>query len=156
MSNPYVDFYVEQAGTGLSHFTGTRFQRGRGVGAQIGSFLRTMVWPGLKKLGGYLKKKAVVTGGNIALDVLTGKPPADIIEKHGKDVLHQIVDDSVNKIKEKMNQRGTGRRRRRRRTNKSKYKGLLFGKKIIKRKRKRTRRRKSKSSILTALERRLR
>ena len=66
MSNPYIDYYTQQAGTGLTGFQGYRYQRGHGF---FGRLISKAVFPLLKFLG----KRALTTGADIATDVLVNK-----------------------------------------------------------------------------------
>ena len=66
MSNPYIDYYTQQAGTGLTGFQGYRYQRGHGF---FGRLISKAVFPLLKFLG----KRALSTGADIATDVLVNK-----------------------------------------------------------------------------------
>ena len=64
--NPYIDYYVNQAGSGLRGFSGTRYQRGYGWFSRLFS---SAILPALKFLG----KKSLSAGINVADDVLAGK-----------------------------------------------------------------------------------
>src|ERR1700712_1748936 len=66
MSNPYLAYYKQQAGTGLTGFQGYRYQRGHGF---FGRLISKAVFPLLKFLG----QRAVSTGADIATDVLVNK-----------------------------------------------------------------------------------
>ena len=66
MSNPYLDYYRHQAGTGIAGFQGYRYQRGHGF---FGRLISKAVFPVLKFLG----KRALSTGADIATDVLVNK-----------------------------------------------------------------------------------
>ena len=70
------DYYVNQAGRGLPHFTGGEYQRGHGLGATISGFLRStlpLLQPHLAKTVNILKRKALTAGLGVASDVLSGK-----------------------------------------------------------------------------------
>ena len=71
------DYYVNQAGNGLAHFTGGDYQRGHGLGTMI-SGLKSHIAPLLNnpllvKAGKSLKRKALTAGLGIASDVMNGK-----------------------------------------------------------------------------------
>ena len=71
------DYYVNQAGRGLPHFTGGEYQRGHGLGTVI-SGLRSNIAPLLNhplvaKAVKSLKRKAMTTGFEVASDVMSGK-----------------------------------------------------------------------------------
>ena len=69
MKNPYEDYYLQQAGTGLPVFAGVRSQRGHG----LLSGLARMVIPLLKQGGKTLLKEGVRTGAHILGDVMSGQ-----------------------------------------------------------------------------------
>lgn len=64
--NPYTNYYLNQAGSGLSGFSGNRYQRGHGF---FGKLFSSAVLPALKFLG----RQALSTGVGVAEDVLEGK-----------------------------------------------------------------------------------
>ena len=66
MSNPYIDYYTRQAGTGIAGFQGYRYQRGHEF---FGRLISKAVFPLLKFLG----KRALSTGADIATDVIVNK-----------------------------------------------------------------------------------
>ena len=69
MENPYEEYYLEQAGSGLPVFAGMRSQRGHG----LLSGLARMVIPLIKKGGKTLIKEGVRTGAHILGDVMSGQ-----------------------------------------------------------------------------------
>lgn len=71
------DYYVNQAGNGLAHFTGGDYQRGHGLGTVI-SGLKSHIVPLVNnslvaKAAKSLKRKALTAGIEIASDVMSGK-----------------------------------------------------------------------------------
>jgi hypothetical protein len=66
MSNPYINYYKHQAGTGLAGFQGLRYQRGSGF---FGRLVSKAVFPLLRFLG----ERAITTGADIAKDVIVNK-----------------------------------------------------------------------------------
>jgi len=66
MSNPYLDYYKSQAGSGIVGFQGVRYQRGHGF---FGRILSKAVFPMLKFLG----RRALGVGADIASDVIVDK-----------------------------------------------------------------------------------
>ena len=67
------DYYVNQAGRGLPHFTGGEYQRGHGLGATISGFLRSTLPLLPANIVATLKRKALTAGLGVASDVLSGK-----------------------------------------------------------------------------------
>ena len=71
------DYYGNQAGNGLAHFTGGDYQRGHGLGTVI-SGLKSHIVPLVNnslvaKAAKSLKRKALTAGIEIASDVVSGK-----------------------------------------------------------------------------------
>jgi hypothetical protein len=64
----YVDYYINQAGSGLPIFQGSRGQRGHGFGSVLGGLFRSAM-PMLKRIGA----QALRTGAHIASDMASGK-----------------------------------------------------------------------------------
>ena len=102
MSNPFLDYYTNQAGSGLAHFQGYRYQRGNGF---FGSLFQNI----LKPLGLYLGKQALTTGVNIGQDILKGEEFKPLIKKNARNALSSILRDGSERVKQK----GSGRKRRR-------------------------------------------
>ena len=69
MKNPYEEYYLQQAGSGLPVFAGVRSQRGHG----LLSGLARMVIPLIKQGGKTLIKEGVRTGAHILGDVMSGQ-----------------------------------------------------------------------------------
>ena len=67
MNNPYIQHYVNQAGTGIAGYEGVRYQRGHNFFGRAIKFL----FPVLKFLG----RHALSTGINVASDVLENEKP---------------------------------------------------------------------------------
>ena len=87
--NPYTDYYVNQAGSGLRGFSGARYQRGHGWFSRI--FSSTLL-PALKFLG----KKGLETGIGVADDVLAGKNLKESVKRRavesGKELARKGLD----------------------------------------------------------------
>ena len=69
MSNPYSNYYNNQAGSGLSGFQGVRYQRGHGFFGRMFSGLGNFV----KELAPGLFKRALPSAIGLAQDVLAGE-----------------------------------------------------------------------------------
>ena len=100
-SNHFEDYYVNQAGTGISGFSGVKYQKGHGF---FGRLLSSAVLPILK----YLGRKALSTGLNIGTDYLSGENLKDSMKKRFKTTGYDIAEEALEKVKK---QRGSGRRR---------------------------------------------
>jgi len=125
MNNPYIQHYVNQAGTGIVGYEGVRYQRGHNFFGRAIKFL----FPVLKFLG----KHALSTGINVASDVLENeKPFKESVKERLKGGARDIgldVLDAARKI-----QLGQGLRRvKRRKTIKRKPNKKLKKRKTIKR-----------------------
>jgi hypothetical protein len=103
--NQYINYYVNQAGSGISGFEGIRYQRGHGI---FGKFFTESLLPLLK----YLGVKAWDTGVGIANDAFKGQNIVGSAKKRLKRTAMEIADDGYAKVK-KFAQSGSGKRRRR-------------------------------------------
>ncbi len=91
MSNPFVDYYTNQAGSGLAHFEGYKYQRGHGF---FGNLFKNILRP----LGLYLGKQALSAGVNIGKDVLSGQNFKDSLKNNAKNTAKSILIDSAEKV----------------------------------------------------------
>ena len=105
-SNPYINYYVNQAGSGIGGFQGVRFQRGQGF---FGNFFRNAVMPLLK----YLGPKILKTGTSIASDAIAGENVLQSLKTHGKEAARDIASDVGDRVT-RFAQTGTGNRKRKR------------------------------------------
>jgi hypothetical protein len=146
MTNPFAEYYTQQAGSGLTGFEGVRYQKGHGF---FGRLLSKAIYPLLRFLG----KQAFNTGINVASDVIEKKKnwrqsAKERMKETGKNVAKAGLDRA-----RLFQQTGEGRRKKRGRKKKSNH---LF--KAIKRKPKRRikkkksiKRRKKRRSSVSAL-----
>ena len=104
MINPYIEYYSNQAGSGLGGFEGYRYQRGHG-------FFGTLFQNIIKPLGKYLGKQALQTGVKIGNDLLQGENLGDTFLKNMKTTGNQLITDTLNRV-QKFAQTGKGRKRR--------------------------------------------
>lgn len=104
MTNPYIDYYAKQAGSGLPSFVGVRYQRGSGF---WGTLFSRAILPAVKFLG----KQALSTGVNVASDMIEGEKFKDSIKKRakqsGEDIAHKGIDQAKVFL-----QTGKGRKRK--------------------------------------------
>jgi len=104
--NPYIDYYKQQAGSGLVGFEGARYQKGHGFfGRLISSFAKPLL--------GYLGKKALGVGKDLAGDILQGKNLRESGKRRLKQGLKAVGQDALSYGKRKLDQVGTGVKRRR-------------------------------------------
>ena len=105
-SNPYINYYVDQAGTGIGGFQGARFQRGQGF---FGNVFKSAILPLLK----YFGKQALSTGVDVAKDALSGENVLDSLKTRGKRTMQDIATDAAARAT-RFAQTGTGTRKRKR------------------------------------------
>ena len=107
----YEDYYMQQSGSGLPVFQGSRGQRGHGLGSMLSGLFRSAV-PMIKRGLATFGKHALKTGLEIAGDVADGKSFRDSARE-------RIVPGIVPGIKRFAEQEifntqsGSGKRRRR-------------------------------------------
>jgi hypothetical protein len=103
-SNTFINYYSNQAGTGIGGFQGTRFQRGNGF---LGTLYRSAVLPLLK----YLGPKAFRTGIDTVQDSIGGENFMSALKKNSKKTAQKIAGDASERAM-RFAQTGTGKRRR--------------------------------------------
>lgn len=109
--NPYTKYYCIQAGSGISGYAGSKYQRGNGWFNNLFKKLK----PALK----YVGKEGLKTLTSIGRDVISGENFSETSQKHlkasGKRVASKAFDE-IDKFANKGNpveQTGTGKRRKR-------------------------------------------
>jgi hypothetical protein len=149
MSNDLVNYYENQAGSGIPGFHGVKYQRGHGF---FGRLLSKAVYPMLRFFG----KQALNTGINVASDVIKDKKNfKESIKRRGIESGQNILDAGLKRAI-RFQQTGEGKRRRRRRGRKSR-KIINSKSKVIKRKNRKPksksikRRRRTRKRINTSL-----
>ena len=88
MSNSYINYYLNQAGSGLSTFEGVRYQRGNGF---FGRLLSGAILPALRFLG----RKALSTGVNVGMDVLDGRNFKQSLKQHSKKAARDTANSAL-------------------------------------------------------------
>lgn len=86
----YDDYYQRQVGHGMPYFSGTRVQRGHGLGNIFSGLVRAampLVKSGMKALG----KQGLKTGMQIAGDVLQGRKPRRAARRRTKQAGKQLL-----------------------------------------------------------------
>jgi len=111
MSNPYEDYYVNQAGNGITSYQGTRYQRG-------GGFFGTLYNSVLKPIGKYLGRNFLKTSVGIGQDILQGENFKESARKRLKTTGKEMLNDAISKA-QAFAQKGSGRKRKRKKPNKS-------------------------------------
>ena len=107
----YEDYYMQQSGSGLSVFQGSRGQRGHGLGSMLSGLFRSAV-PMLKRGLATFGKHALKTGLEIAGDVSEGKSFRD----SARDRIVPTILPGIKRFAEAElfnNQSGNGKRRKR-------------------------------------------
>ena len=111
-TNPYIAYYTNQAGTGISPFYGVPYQKGHGF---FGRLFSNVISPALK----YIGRAALQTGVNIGSDVLEGQnlkqAATDRLKEAGKTAANKALIEARNAL---MKQQGSGLRRPRGRVTK--------------------------------------
>src|SRR2546425_6412785 len=120
----YEDYYMQQSGSGLPVFQGSRGQRGHGIGSVLSELFRSAV-PMLKRGLATFGKHALKTGLEIAGDVSEGKSFKD----SARDRIVPTLLPGIKRFAEEElfnNQSGSGKRRKRaRRLTKRKRKDIF-------------------------------
>jgi hypothetical protein len=107
MCNPFIEYYKDQAGSGITGFQGVRYQRGHGF---FGRLLSKAIYPLLRFLG----KQAFSTGVDIASDVIEKKKPwKQSARDRFKETGQQVAQAGLDRAR-LFQQTGKGRKRRRR------------------------------------------
>ena len=110
--NPYIKYYVNQAGTGIGGFEGARFQKGHGF---FGNVFKSAILPLLK----YLGPKALSLGADVATDAITGENILSSLKTRGKSTAQNIAGDIGSRVT-RFAQTGEGKRRKSKRSTKRK------------------------------------
>src|SRR5437867_6593073 len=107
----YEDYYMQQSGSGLPVFQGSRGQRGHGIGSVLSGLFRSAM-PMLKRGLATFGKHALKTGLEIAGDVAEGKSFRDSPRER---IVPTILPGIKRFAEEELfnNQSGSGKRRRR-------------------------------------------
>ena len=116
MSNPYIQYYADQAGSGISAFQGVRYQRGHGFFGRLFSGLGNFV----KGLAPGLFRKTLPTAIGFANDIIEGENVGKSAKKRLFEAGKVAANETLDHIKSKI-QGGSGipRRKKRRRGLKS-------------------------------------
>jgi hypothetical protein len=131
----YENYYVGQAGSGLSVFQGSRGQRGHGIGSTLAGLFRSalpMIKRGLTSFG----RQALSTGMQVVGDMADGQNFSDSAKLRTRQGIKRLAQDGVEYLNG--DQGGSGYKRRRV-AKKKKKKGGRKKKKASKKKKKKKR-----------------
>ena len=95
----YEDYYLHQAGTGLSVFAGNRTQAGHGLGNILGGLAR-MVIPIIRKGGKSILKEGIRAGVDVLGDISQGQDIKSSLKRRAKESGSRIVNKAVRTINE--------------------------------------------------------
>ena len=104
----YESYYLDQSGSGIPIFVGSRGQRGHGLGSLLSGFFRSalpMIKRGLATFG----KHALKTGLEIANDVVEGESIKEAAKRRVPEGIKRFAT-----TKNFISQEGSGRKRARR------------------------------------------
>ena len=111
MSNPYLRYYLDQQGHGMTVFRGSPWQIGHGqMGYGLGGLFRSVaraVMPMVKSGAKALGNIALKSGANFMGDVLAGKNVKEAAKARTLEAANVAKRKAVNKL---MNQTGSGKR----------------------------------------------
>ena len=102
--NPYVQYYTDQVGTGISTYAGLRYQKGHGF---FGKIFKTGVMPIMR----YLGDKVISTVADIGKDVISGAKWPSSAKKRVFDSGDNIAEALV-RARALICQEGSGAKRR--------------------------------------------
>lgn len=108
MTNPLVEYYANQAGTGISYFQGSRAQRGHGIGAILSKLFNSTLLPAFKSGGGLLARQGLQSLVDVGTDLLSGENAKQAFNKRTKEALSRSIDELGVRLKQK----GSGRKRK--------------------------------------------
>ena len=94
----FEDYYLRQAGSGLSVYTGHRFQQGSGLGNILGGLAR-MVIPVLKRTGKSLLREGLRTGVDVLGDVVDGSDIKDSLKKRVRSSGSRVLRKTAKSLK---------------------------------------------------------
>lgn len=101
----YESYYLDQSGSGIPVFAGSRGQRGHGLGSILGGLFRSAL-PMIKRGLAVFGKHALKTGLEIANDVVEGESIRNSAKRRVPESIKRFA-----KVENFINQSGSGRRR---------------------------------------------
>ena len=103
MTNPYIQYYSDQVGSGLSGFQGVRYQRGHGFFGRIFSGIGNFV----KDLAPKLFRKALPSAVEFAQDVVAGENVGQSAKRRLIEAGKGVANETLDNIKTRL-QKGSG------------------------------------------------
>ena|SRR5882757_4008774 len=100
MDNPYSEYYIKQAGSGISVYSGHRYQSGNGFFGKILKYLK----PALK----YIGRKGLNTMTNIGSDFLNGENIVEAGQKQLVNTAKDVLTDARTSLDEYKTRRQAG------------------------------------------------
>ncbi|GFU60920.1 uncharacterized protein F54H12.2 [Trichonephila clavipes] len=92
----YEDYYVNQAGNGLSYYQGQSFQKGYGIGGWFKRLFRTAL-PFLTRGAKSVGKEVLKTGTQIVNDLLEGQNLEDAAKHRTKETGRKLAREAIKK-----------------------------------------------------------
>lgn len=93
----YDDYYTRQVGNGLPAFSGSRIQRGHGIGSVLGGLFRSAM-PLLKQGAKTIGNQVLKSGMNFANDVISGKDVKRAFKTRSKEATGRLLNKAVNVV----------------------------------------------------------
>ena len=103
MSNPYIQIYENQVGSGIPVFQGVRFQRGHGFFGRLFSGIGNFI----KDLAPGLLRRSLPSAINLANDVIAGENVAQSAKKRLIEAGHNVAEETLDSLKSRL-QKGRG------------------------------------------------
>jgi hypothetical protein len=107
-NNPYVAYYVNQVGSGISHYQGTKYQRGNGFFSNL--WQKTLL-PFFKTAG----RETLRTSLGVAEDALSGKSVKESAKSRFKATGKELGTMALKHGQQMLDQDGAGKKRRKKR-----------------------------------------
>ncbi|GFU57452.1 uncharacterized protein F54H12.2 [Trichonephila clavipes] len=92
----YEDYFVNQAGNGLSYYQGQSFQKGYGIGGWFKRLFRSAL-PFLSRGAKSVGKEVLRTGAQIANDLLEGRNLQESAEERAKETGRILAKKAIKK-----------------------------------------------------------
>ncbi|GFY77595.1 uncharacterized protein F54H12.2 [Trichonephila inaurata madagascariensis] len=99
----YEDYYVNQAGNGLSYYQGQSFQKGYGIGGWFKRLFRTAL-PFLTRGAKSVGKEVLKTGTQIANDLLEGQNLEDAAKHRVKETGRKLAREAIKRADDMLGQ----------------------------------------------------
>lgn len=100
MENPYMSYYVDQAGSGYAAYSGARYQNGNGF---LGKIFKKFK-PALK----YLGRQGLKAVSSIGRDLLNGENFIESAKVNLENTGKNIISDALDRVDKYVEQNGNG------------------------------------------------